>query len=299
VNGHELRGRLDRHGVRDLSAHVAALRDVSRVPQAPHQHDPGARHAGMIPAGRRRLAREPITGDRRDHDVEGVLRAAAEGRGVGERADELDLLEDRAGPSVRDDDGQRALVLRTHVDEVDVEPVDLGGELGQGVELRLALAPVVVRRPVAREVLERRERHALRRVGDGLLLRPPRRRDAAFHVGERLVRKVDAEGADGVGAAPCLGFSLPGGAPARRGPGLGFHLCLSHGDRSAYEKCDSCPPAFHGFPPLVPSEFSSSHSGRTRRQVQCPGLSVALALDLDRRCRGRHNPSPGHARVPA
>ena len=32
-----------------------------------------------------------------------------------------------------------------------LEPVDLGGELGQGVELRLALAPVVVRRPVARE----------------------------------------------------------------------------------------------------------------------------------------------------
>ncbi len=153
----------------------------------------------MIPAGRRRLAREPITGDRRDHDVEGVLRAASEGRGVGERADELDLLEDRAGPSVRDDDRQRALVLRTHVDEVDVESVDLGDELGQGVELRLALAPVVVRRPVAREVLERRERHALRRVRDGLLLRPPRRLDAAFHVGEFLFRKVDTEGADGVG----------------------------------------------------------------------------------------------------
>ena len=155
MDAHELRGRLDRHGVRDLSAHVAALRDVSRVPQALHQHDPGARDARVIPAGRRRLAREPITGDRRDHDVEGVLRAAAEGRGVGERADELDLLEDRAGPAVRDDDRQRALVLRTHVDEVDVEPVDLGDELRQGVELRLALAPVVVRRPVAREVLER------------------------------------------------------------------------------------------------------------------------------------------------
>ena len=137
----------------------------------------------MIPAGRRRLAREPITGDRRDHDVEGVLRAASEGRGVGEWADELDLLEDRPGPPVRDDDGQRALVLRTHVDEVDVEPVDLGDELGQGVELRLALAPVVVRRPVAREFLERRERHTLRRVRDGLLLRPSRGLNAPPHIG--------------------------------------------------------------------------------------------------------------------
>ncbi len=171
-------------------AQVAALRDVSRVSQAPHQHDPSARHAGRIPAGRRRLAREPVAGDRRDHDVEGVLRAASEGRGVGERADELDLLEDRAGPSVRDDDGQRALVLRAHVDEVDVEPVDLGDELGQGVELRLALAPVVVRRPVAREVLERRERHALRRVRDGLLLRPPRGLNAPPQVGKFRFRNI-------------------------------------------------------------------------------------------------------------
>ena len=190
MHGHELRGRLDRHGVCDQSAHVAALRDVSRVSQAPHQHDPSARDVHGIPAGRGRLAREPITGDRRDHDVEGVLRAASEGRGVGERADELDLLEDRAGPSVRDDDGQRARVLRTHVDEVDVEPVDLGGELGQGVELRLALAPVIVRRPVAREVLEQRERHALRRVRDGLLLRPPRGINAPAQVVKFRFRKI-------------------------------------------------------------------------------------------------------------
>ena len=76
------------------------------------------------------------------------------------------------------------------MDEVDVEPVDLGGELGQGVELRLALAPVVVRRPVAREVLERRERHALRRVRDGLLLRPPRGLNAPPQVGKFRFRNI-------------------------------------------------------------------------------------------------------------
>ena len=63
---------------------------------------------------------------------------------------------------MRDDERQRVLVLRAHVDEVDVQPVDLGDELRQGVEPRLALAPVVVRRPVARERLRRRELHALR-----------------------------------------------------------------------------------------------------------------------------------------
>jgi hypothetical protein len=41
------------------------------------------------------------------------------------------------------------LVLRANVDEVDVEPVDLGDELRQGPEPRLALAPVVLGFPVA------------------------------------------------------------------------------------------------------------------------------------------------------
>jgi hypothetical protein len=39
------------------------------------------------------------------------------------------------------------------VDEVDVRPVDLGHEVRQGVQLRLAPAPVVLRRPVAGEFL--------------------------------------------------------------------------------------------------------------------------------------------------
>ena len=68
--------------------------------------------------------------------------------------------------------------------------VDLGHELGQGVEFRLALAPVVVSRPVAREVLERRERHALRRVGDGLLLWPSRGVDAPPQLGEFRFRHI-------------------------------------------------------------------------------------------------------------
>src|SRR2546425_8799170 len=54
------------------------------------------------------------------------------------------------------------------MDEVDVHAVDLGRELGQGVELRLGLAPVVVGLPVARELLNRRQLHALRPICDHL-----------------------------------------------------------------------------------------------------------------------------------
>src|ERR671910_1203982 len=80
---------------------------------------------------------------------------------------------------------------------MDVQPVDLGEELRQGFQLRLALAPVVICRPIACEFLHRRELHALGLICDGLLFGPLRGRDAATEVEECLFRNVDAEGADG------------------------------------------------------------------------------------------------------
>jgi hypothetical protein len=50
-------------------------------------------------------------------------------RGIGERIDDLQLFDGRAGPAVRDDERQRILVIGTHVDEVNVHAVDLGDEV--------------------------------------------------------------------------------------------------------------------------------------------------------------------------
>ena len=61
--------------------------------------------------------------------MEGVRCIPAMRRGIGERLDDLELLDDRARPAVRDDERQRILVLRTDVNEMDVEPVDLGDEV--------------------------------------------------------------------------------------------------------------------------------------------------------------------------
>ena len=58
------------------------------------------------------------------------------------------------------------------MDEVNVDPVDLGHEVGQGAQFRLALAPVVICRPVARERLDRRQLHALRMIFDELPVGP-------------------------------------------------------------------------------------------------------------------------------
>src|SRR5262249_16649753 len=116
------------------------------------------------PTGAGRLAGEAVAGDGRDHDVKGVGRRSAMGRRIRQRLYELQLLDDGAGPAVGDDDRQGVLVLRTNVNEVDVESVDLGDEVRERIEPRLDLAPVVFCRPVAREFLDGFQRDALREV---------------------------------------------------------------------------------------------------------------------------------------
>ena len=69
-------------------------------------------------------------------------------------------------------------MLRTNMNEMDVQPIDLGDELRQGVQSRLALAPVVFRAPIARERLGRRELHALGCIIDRFPFRPLRVVDA-------------------------------------------------------------------------------------------------------------------------
>src|SRR4051812_20436369 len=119
--------------------------------------------------------------------MEGVRCARAMCGGIRKSIDDLQLLDDRAGPSVIDYERQRVFVSRTNVNEVNVEPVDLGNELRLGIQLRLARAPVVLRRPIARELLNRRELHALRLICDGLLLGPLRGRDASTEVLQGLI----------------------------------------------------------------------------------------------------------------
>jgi hypothetical protein len=104
--------------------------------------------------------------------MEGVRCARAMRCRIGQRIDNFQLLDDRAGPSVRDDERQRIFMLRANVDEVNVQPIDLGDELRQGVEPCLDLPPVVFRSPIARERLNGRELYALRCIGDQFAIRP-------------------------------------------------------------------------------------------------------------------------------
>ena len=80
--------------------------------------------------------------------------------------------------------------------EMDVEPVDLGLELREAIEARLALAPIVLPRPVAADVLDPGERRALAPVVDQLGLRPARASQPVLQVGEDVVADGDAKGLD-------------------------------------------------------------------------------------------------------
>jgi hypothetical protein len=82
------------------------------------------------------------------------------------------------------------------MDEMDVEPVDLGDEVRQGVQPRLALPPVVVGSPVASEVLHERQRHALRIVLDGLPVGPTRGGDPRTQILEVRLGGLECERPD-------------------------------------------------------------------------------------------------------
>ena len=161
---------------------VAALRAVSVVAEASHQLRP--RHADPldVPTGRRRLVTEPVPRQRRDHHVERIGRVAPVRGGIGERADDLQELDDRPRPTVREHQRKRIGMGRPRVDEMDSDRVvaataQLGAELGERVEPLLGRVEVVAVGPIAAQRLGVCERQPLRPVVDGLGFRPPRPRD--------------------------------------------------------------------------------------------------------------------------
>ena len=90
-------------------------------------------------------------------------------------------------------------MLRTNVNEMNVQPVDLGDEMRQGLQFRLALAPIVVFAPIIREFLNRRELDALRCIRHRFPLGPFCCVDASAQVGEICFRKTYMEWMDRAG----------------------------------------------------------------------------------------------------
>jgi hypothetical protein len=75
--------------------------------------------------------------------MERIRRRRAVGGRVGERADDLQPLDDRAGSPVRDDERQRIIMARPNMNEMNVKPIDFS-PLPPGLPAahRLVTAPV-------------------------------------------------------------------------------------------------------------------------------------------------------------
>ena len=100
---------------------------------------------------------------------------------------------------MRDDERQRILMFRADVNEMNVQPVDLGDEMRQGLQSRLAFGPVVLSAPVSREFLNSRELDALRCIRDCFPLRPLCCVDAPAQVGDLRFRKTHMKWTDRAG----------------------------------------------------------------------------------------------------
>ena len=192
-------GGLAAHGVGDRGADIAALGDIAAIAQAVHEGRPGVGDAGGVPAEFGRLPGESVAGQRRQHQVKGVAGVAAMGGGVGQGADGLQQLDHRARPAVGHDQRQRPRMRRPHMEEVDLDPVDLGQELGQGVQPGLDPSQVIVAGPVAGQRLQGGQLHPLGPIGHQLLRRPPHPSETPPQVIQCPIRNLDAERANGVG----------------------------------------------------------------------------------------------------
>src|SRR3569623_2031259 len=131
--------------------------------------------------------------------MEGVRGIAAMRGGIGERRDHLLEFDDRAGPAMGDDQRQCVRLFRTHVQKMDVEPVDLGRELVEAIELCLAPTPVIFVGPIVADLPDPLQRYALAPVIHQLRLRPARACEPYLKVGEDVVADRDAKRFYGVG----------------------------------------------------------------------------------------------------
>ena len=80
--------------------------------------------------------------------MKGFVGLTAVGRGIDQRRNDLQKLNDRSGPTVRDDNGKRVGMLRSDVNEVNSETVKLRAKLWQRNQRTLDPTPVVASAPV-------------------------------------------------------------------------------------------------------------------------------------------------------
>src|SRR6185369_9961180 len=161
MNGEKPRGLLHGHPTRYASAQIAALCDVVVVTQARHQRCPCVRNARKTPPRFCRFVRQAKPGERGNYDVKGFIGFTTVGRRVHERSNDLHKLDDRPGPAMGQYDWQSILVLRSDVNEVNTETVNLAAKLWKPIQCAFNATPIIVGAPVFSERLRFGQRYTL------------------------------------------------------------------------------------------------------------------------------------------
>ena len=189
----------------DEGAHVPALHAVAVVAEPVHQLGQRGGGAAVRPAGLGQRTGESVAGQRRDDQVEGVGGVAAVRGRIGERADQVEELHDRARPAVQEQQRGGVRLGGAQVQEVHAGPVDRGDELGEGVERRLVGPPVVLLGPVVGELTQVAGRNAALPAGAGQVAGPAGPGQPLAEVVDVGLRDADAVRPDpGVGGGAVL-----------------------------------------------------------------------------------------------
>ena len=186
--------RAERSG--HCGAPVATLCAIARVAQTVHQRSPGRRDMIDAPTDSHWLGRKAKARQRRANHVKGVSAVAAMGGRIGQRLDHLVELNHRARPAVGDDQRHGLRVWGAHVQEMNVEPVDLSSELRKAVEQRFATAPIIVLSPVLADLFDPLQRRALAPVVDQLCLRPASPLQSRLKIREHVITDRNPKGLD-------------------------------------------------------------------------------------------------------
>src|SRR5258708_8815126 len=96
-----------------------------------------------MPSGRIRLARKPMARQRRYHYVKRIFSLSSRGSRIREWADDLQLLDDRAWPTVGNDDRQRILIFGTDVNKINIEPIYLRHQFRNPIPFTFYLSPTL------------------------------------------------------------------------------------------------------------------------------------------------------------
>ena len=138
---------------------------------------------------------QAVAGQGGRHHGEGIGRVAAEAGGVGEPRNDIEELEDRAGPAMHQQQGHRVGADAGDVQVVQVDPVQRHHELREGIEACLLGAPIEAVLPMGEQALE------IVDIGPegpwlaGCLVGQAGEGEAGLEIGDRRIRDGQGEGA--------------------------------------------------------------------------------------------------------